>query len=736
MAVYWSGGAPGILSANAYVEILSSSANPPQRPPAGTAIRIRNAETLAEITSGLFDESGNATTGIRTLAAGYVSFGVTDVRIVDISADDWTTITRLVLTSAVSQLITDEAARDAAFDALSARIAALEPLALNVTNVAAFPGTPSAGSGFFVGADFMSTKNVTIPAIRFAVMLGPNQYIPSPAQSTDVALTAGVATRITHTVVVSNGGTVVITPQYQLPGSDLWYDGTATTATVTGTAEPITLTLTPQNAGILASWTHTTPSGKVLSNFTVGRDGTDNTGYGAFSTTDPVGTTSRLFDKLVDSQTYNITVQANYSDGSTFSAQKSASPLAPAATPPTISASATAGNGQATISWAVVNQGSSAVTGFTVGRTGASNVAKLATDTSHTFTGLTNGQSYALFAEGTNATGTGNRVTINVTPTTTPSNARRVPLVTQRVNGSRLPFNNVIFQGGTPSQSSANSFVSSRGGRPIDGFLTFPARGSWNDFRTGYGDAKALMDSGGILIWSIPHAPTSEGDNMNSRGANNAYASEQQALGAWWAANGFNTNRFIVRIDWEYNGNWYNWSANRGGGASALKESIKNFVNNVRAGGGTQIRFNLCANKGPSQSGAHFPQVFPGAEWIDVVGVDQYDQWGPAFNDGQWATEIGSSKYPTVQYVADFARANGILWSWDEGGNTHPADGNHGGDNPFYWQKKWDFLVANADVCAWDNTYLHPGAPDSLKHDFASNPNSFNTYKASTRWGQ
>jgi hypothetical protein len=158
-------------------------------------------------------------------------------------------------------------------------------------------------------------------------------------------------------------------------------------------------------------------------------------------------------------------------------------------------------------------------------------------------------------------------------------------------------------------------------------------------------------------------------------------------------------------------------------------------VDNVRATGATRVRTCLAANKGPSQAGAHFPQVFPGADRCDVVGIDQYDMWGPSFDADDWADQLAPGTYPNARYVADFAAANKVMWSWDEGGNTHPADGDHGGDNPYYWQARWEFIQSKLDRLAWDNTYLHSGAPSSLRHDFASNPRSWDVYRAPGRWG-
>ncbi len=294
---------------------------------------------------------------------------------------------------------------------------------------------------------------------------------------------------------------------------------------------------------------------------------------------------------------------------------------------------------------------------------------------------------------------------------------RRVPLV----GASGLGFNSIVFR---QDPSGAEQFGKWRG-VPVDGLLWFTTREQWGDFRA-YWDGKAdYLASGKLVVTSMPHAPNSEGANMNSKGANDAYRDAQRDFGKWLAASGLNVPNHAIRVDWECNGDWYHWSANRPGGASALREAIKNFVINVRAGGATQVKFDLCFNKGPSQAGADY-SIFPGAEYIDVIAVDQYDMWGPSYTDEQWSTEV--RKTPALANLAAFALEQGIMWALDEGGNTH-GDQNQGGDNPFYWQKMMTFIQNNITNCAWHDTYDHAGAPASLAHDFAQNPKAAATYK-------
>jgi hypothetical protein len=303
-----------------------------------------------------------------------------------------------------------------------------------------------------------------------------------------------------------------------------------------------------------------------------------------------------------------------------------------------------------------------------------------------------------------------------------PATGRTVPLVGR--SGER--FNTIAFLGGR-ELAAVEAFGKARG-RPFDGMLWFTDRNAtgWGQFRNGL--TKSLADwlaAGRLIVTSLPHAPASEGAAMNLRGANDAYRADQRDYGAWLAANGFNHPCHVLRVNWEFNGNWYPWSAKNGGG-DAFRAAVQNFVTNVRAGGATKVGFDVCGNKGPSQSGVDFG-VIPGPEYVGVLGVDQYDHWRPARTDAEWATEI--ARRPGLATVRAEAARRDIMWSLDEGGNSHdPSSG--GGDNPAFWTFLRKFIDEDPSRCAWLTTYEHDGAPATLKHSLQKfNPQSWATYK-------
>ncbi|HET8661053.1 MAG TPA: hypothetical protein VFM55_18910 [Micromonosporaceae bacterium] len=401
---------------------------------------------------------------------------------------------------------------------------------------------------------------------------------------------------------------------------------------------------------------------------------------------------------------------------------------------PTVTVTATPGDGQVLVGWSIAPESAAEqVTGWLVGRDGTDtsgagpwSATELPEVGSRIFRKLRAGQEYtftvrALLADGATAEGSAKATPRAPTPGPTPG---PVPALVPLVGKSGLPFNSIVFRR-TPAD--ADTFGRWRG-RRADGLMWFTRRQTWADFRQDWAGKAAYLDAGHLVVTRICHAPTAEGAAMNTKGAADAYRQQQRDLGAYLASQGLNHPLHVLSVDWEFNGDWYPWSA-RNGGAAALKASLRNCITNLRAGGLTRVLFGLCGNKGPSQSGVGIAEVTPGREYVDVYGVDAYDHWQAAFTAEQWRTE--TARDPGLATVRALAARDGVMWSHDEGGNSHGPSG--GGDNPAYWEFLWQFLTEDPTRLAWHTTYDDRGAPGSLRHDFAANPKSTAAYLS--HWG-
>lgn len=110
-----------------------------------------------------------------------------------------------------------------------------------------------------------------------------------------------------------------------------------------------------------------------------------------------------------------------------------------------------------------------------------------------------------------------------------------------------------------------------------------------------------------------------------------------------------------LRFGWEMNGSWMSYSAGAGGpDAYAYIAAWQHLVGRFREAGAGNVRFIWCPNESdaPEREGNRLENYWPGAAWVDVLGVDAYN-WSsqqPARGDGSWRSfhEIVREPYRRV----------------------------------------------------------------------------------------
>lgn len=285
------------------------------------------------------------------------------------------------------------------------------------------------------------------------------------------------------------------------------------------------------------------------------------------------------------------------------------------------------------------------------------------------------------------------------------------------IGHSGLKVNVLSFQG--QNNLSGIAGTAAQVGLPAsDGLLYFPGRASWDEIKYGLDSGGAeVLAAGKMVVYSVPFAPVSEGTAMVGKAANGDYATKWREIAAYWASKDYNTSRLVIRLGWEYNGDWYPWSV-KYSSATQFKNAFIWTVESIWDGGCGNPLYNLCNNKGPSQSGVGPEDVFPGSEYCHVIGVDQYDHWGKSTSSASFTAE--ASKDPALLTNIAFAREAGVLWSVDETGPVHSANG--GGDNALFATEMLKVVDQYADDCAWYNIYNETGAPATYQHHLSVNP--------------
>jgi hypothetical protein len=174
-----------------------------------------------------------------------------------------------------------------------------------------------------------------------------------------------------------------------------------------------------------------------------------------------------------------------------------------------------------------------------------------------------------------------------------------------------------------------------------------------------------------------------------------------------------------LRFGWEMDGKWYPWSAPAGSGKEqSFAACFRRFVQVMRQtqpANEWKFVFNPTVDTWPSV--AYLETVWPGDEYVDVVGGNIYDQsWAlntypyPSPCDAAcrltrqqnaWKVIYG----PRLNGLRNFAIAHGKPMAIPEWGVIIRSDGHGGGDNPYFVQKMHDFIVDPANKIVYHSYF-------------------------------
>jgi hypothetical protein len=270
------------------------------------------------------------------------------------------------------------------------------------------------------------------------------------------------------------------------------------------------------------------------------------------------------------------------------------------------------------------------------------------------------------------------------------------------VRRSGLPWSSGVFIPGD-SPTAHESFGTWRGAK-TDVVVTWPARRTWNDFVNPAWLYDRWKSSPQTLVLGLPPFPEGVGGSLGAC-ASGAYDGYWRSFGQGITAAGL-ADRSIIRLGWEFNGNWYAWSARNPAEFAACWRKVHTAAEAAAPG----LRWDWNTNRGPSQLGIDSRNAYPGDAYVDIVGVDSYDGWPGATTEATW-NEHYNGAYG-LKFWADFARAHGKKFSVPEWG-VYPGTawaGHNGGDNPFYIAKMFRFFTEQKDNLAYEAYFNEPDA--------------------------
>jgi beta-mannanase len=205
--------------------------------------------------------------------------------------------------------------------------------------------------------------------------------------------------------------------------------------------------------------------------------------------------------------------------------------------------------------------------------------------------------------------------------------------------------------------------------------------------------------------------------------ANGEFESYAVELGNSLVKSGFANT--MLRIGIEMNGNWNDDSL--GSSPTTQSESywaqcFAKTVTGLRSAAGSHFLMNWNVNQ--AYRNIPFANYYPGNNYVDVIGMDAYDDGMPGDPQSQparWNAEY--SEGGGLEDIIAFAKANNKPMSLPEWGLDSTSDGF--GDDPYYVQQI-ENLVAN-------NNFMYQSYFDSNDDNIPliqSEPNAFAAYKA------
>ena len=250
-------------------------------------------------------------------------------------------------------------------------------------------------------------------------------------------------------------------------------------------------------------------------------------------------------------------------------------------------------------------------------------------------------------------------------------------------------------------------------GRPVQLAEAFEARDTWDNidgaaWQLGPWSQWVRAKPGRNLVLAVPMLPETPVDTSLDKCAAGQYdpywrnlANELAYYGLHWA---------YLRLGWEMDGTWYRWGAPKGSGReAAFAGCFRRIVQTMRAAQpANQWKF-VWNPTATWTDPAWLTATWPGDAYVDVVGIDLYDQtWAPntypypnpcdsacrlARQQTAWNTHAWY-----LQTMRNFALARGKQFAIPEWGLVARPDGHGGGDNPYYIQKMYEFISDPANA--------------------------------------
>ena len=265
------------------------------------------------------------------------------------------------------------------------------------------------------------------------------------------------------------------------------------------------------------------------------------------------------------------------------------------------------------------------------------------------------------------------------------------------------------------------AFAKTIGTRP--GFaMDFLLGTTWRTITQGRWPYRKWKGKGYTMIWGVNMLPDTYSPNADAQEAGGScFGLTQGARGLFdhyfrtVATNivraGFPVS--VIRFGWEFNGNWFPWSAQ--GCASAYVRYFDNIVTTMRAVRGAHFTFEWNPTRGDLGVGT-LAQYYPGDNYVDDIGLDVYDLEQQHYPGARAEFTHMLTQRDGLNWLASFAKAHSkaiVLPEWGLGWGTCSASGQPisasgqqvcGGDDATWVNLMATWIAAHkvAEATYWD----------------------------------
>lgn len=168
----------------------------------------------------------------------------------------------------------------------------------------------------------------------------------------------------------------------------------------------------------------------------------------------------------------------------------------------------------------------------------------------------------------------------------------------------------------------------------------------------------------------------------------------------------------ILRLGWEMNGKAFPWSlGNVQHHVTAYRECFRRLVMVIRSVA-PDILIEWTPRKG-THSGLYLDSMYPGDEFVDIIGLLYYDMWPDAPSEAEWQRgymERGRDGGPKgLGTWLDYAQQRGKPLALAEWAISYENAERISFDNPFFIEKMFQFFQENSEYIAYE-TYFNGAA--------------------------